>query len=231
MLSGGHLSLAEYGKILEGREWLGTGIRIQYTNVKSTGATPYGLYPEEMADYAGGGIAFARGLSTTGRFSAETWQTSAARPVPRVDVSDRFVKTPRGEGGFDFDFGDPTTHGLQATISRNGTLSMDIRANPKLATTEGSGTDMAASLMNRLASEGIEVNQFSAQWMKGSKDVSANYAYYNNSMRYKVGDPDAARGTWTGRLFSNYGFDIVSPPVIVNSPGKTVLATFVRVPQ
>jgi hypothetical protein len=162
--------------------------------------------------------------------NAESLGASATRPVPRVDISDRFVKTPRGDGGFDFDFGNPTTHGLQATINKNGTLSMDIRANSKLAATEGSGTDMAASLMNRLASEGIEVNQFSAQWMKGSKEVSANYAYYN-SMRYKVGDLDAARGTWTGKFFSNYGFDIVTPPVIVNSPGKTVLATFIRTPQ
>jgi hypothetical protein len=140
------------------------------------------------------------------------------------------VKTPRGDGGFDFDFGDPTTHGLQATVNKNGTLSMDIRANPKLAATEGSGTDMAASLMNRLKREGIEVNQFNAQWMKGSKDVSANYAYYNR-MRYKIGDLDAARGTWTGRFFSNYGFDVVTPPVTVNSPGRTVLTNFVRVPQ
>ena len=68
---------------------------------------------------------------------------------------------------------------------------------------------MAASLMNRLTSEGIEVNSFAAQWMKDSKDVGVNYSYYN-SMRYKVGDLDAARGTWTGQFFAKYGFDTLS---------------------
>jgi hypothetical protein len=161
---------------------------------------------------------------------AESLASTATRPVPRVDVSDRFVKTRLSDGGFNFDYGDPTTHGLQASVSKNGTLSMDIRANAELAAAQGSGTDMAASLMNRLATEGIEVNSFAAQWMKGSKDVSVNYSYYN-SMRYKVGDLEAARGTWTGQFFAKYGFDIVAPPVIVNSPGKIYLANFVKVPQ
>lgn len=40
---------------------------------------------------------------------------------------------------------------------------------------------MAASLMNRLTSEGIEVNSVAAQWMKGSKDVSVNYSYYKSA--------------------------------------------------
>jgi len=84
--------------------------------------------------------------------------------------------------------------------------------------------------MNRIASEGIEVNGFAAQWMKGSKDVSVNYSYYN-SMRYKVGELDAARGTWTGQFFAKYGFDIVTPPVVANSPGKIYLTNFVNVSQ
>ncbi|MDM5182052.1 hypothetical protein PO883_33295, partial [Massilia sp. DJPM01] len=150
-----------------------------------------------------------------------------ARPVPRVNVADRFEKMSRPDGGFDFDYLDPTKHGLQATISKNGVLSMDVRANPALSPTLGSGRDMGASLMNRLAAEGIEVKQFDALWMKGSKDVSSNYTYYNK-MQYSMNPLDAARGTWTGKFFSEYGFDIVKPPVIVNAPNKAFTATFVR---
>ncbi|MCW7537965.1 LysM peptidoglycan-binding domain-containing protein [Aquabacterium sp. A7-Y] len=149
-------------------------------------------------------------------------------PTARVDVSDRFVKVPLKDGEFRFEYGDPTTHGLHARISKNGTLSFDIRAKRDLGATHGSGTDMAASLMKRLNDEGLEVKQFDALWMKGSKEVSTNYWYYER-MRYKIGELPAARGTWTGRFLANYGFDIVTPPTVVNAPIKTYLPRFVKV--
>ena len=82
--------------------------------------------------------------------------------------------------------------------------------------------------MNRLEVEGIKINQFDAQWMKGSKDVSTNYTYYNKMYR-SVGELEAARGTWTGKFLANYGFDIFERPAIVNVPNKTYLPKFVKV--
>lgn len=164
--------------------------------------------------------------------NAESFANSAAERIPavtpRVDVADKFVKTPLGNGGFRFTYGDPTTHGLEAFVTKDGVLSFDIRANQKLAAEQGSGTDMASSLMNRLANDGIEVNRFDAQWMKGSKQVSVNYWYYDRNYR-SMGELNAARGTWTGQFFAKYGFDIIEPPAILNVPIKTYLPVFVKV--
>ena len=147
---------------------------------------------------------------------------------PRVDVSQKFVKSELGSNAFEFKIGDPTKHGLHATVTKDGVLSFDIRANKELAGTEGSGMDMAASLMNRLQQEGIDVKQFDAVWQKGSKAVSTNYHSYNKNFR-SVGELEAARNTWTGQFFAQHGFDIVEPPKIVNAPMKTYLASFVKV--
>lgn len=148
--------------------------------------------------------------------------------VPRIDVADDFVKVAKSNGGYSFKYGDPTTHGLEAYVTKNGVLTMDIRANEGLASEMGSGTDMAASLMNRLTKEGIEVKQFDAMWQKGSKAVSTNYHFYNKNYRL-MGQLEAARQTWTGQFFAKYGFDIVEPPVITNTPMKTYSASFVKV--
>ena len=183
----------------------------------------------------GSRIAFETVLGSNGRIDATNnlklganGASEARGLVPRVDVADKFVKEPLSNGGFRFTYGDPATHGLDALVSKNGVLSFDIRANANLAAEYGSGTDMAASLMNRLEGEGIKVNQFDTQWMKGSKDVSTNYTYYNKMYR-SVGELEAARGTWTGKFLANYGFDIVEPPAIVNVPIKTYLPKFVKV--
>jgi hypothetical protein len=123
-----------------------------------------------------------------------------------------------------YDYGDVDSgHGLGASISPNGTLGFEISALGDSGRL-GSGTDMFASLMNRLDADGVSVTQLRGQWYPGPN--STNFSQYMANVKAGMSPTVAAANTWTGRIAAQYGYTRVIPN---GNPSKSgVSFTFAR---
>jgi hypothetical protein len=59
--------------------------------------------------------------------------------------------------------------------------------------------------------------------------ASTNIFFIGSALALRVKYGQAQTAMWTGQFFAKYGFDIVQPPVITNTPMKTYKASFVKV--
>jgi hypothetical protein len=71
----------------------------------------------------------------------------------------------------------------------------------------GTGKDMFYSLMNRIKSDGIDVNRIRGSWY--SDTGSVNYETFKSLLDGGVGSESAALRTWTGQRAQEFGFDRV----------------------
>ena len=107
----GLLSREEYRENMNMRNALGNGIRMQFSNTKTTGAIDPGLYREEMEGWGGGAINFGCGLRSMGsRFSLRIDSAKAngatALNAESIRVSQKsvsYLKQRFGDGSYSYD--------------------------------------------------------------------------------------------------------------------------------
>jgi len=145
------------------------------------------------------------------------------RLQPRVDISNKFTSR-SGRDYASYRYGDPNRgHGLDVYIDSHGILGFDIRSDPRLAQTHGSGRDMFNSLMKRLSADGIELKGIRGNWL--SNTDSTNYMQYRTNISKGMTKIHAAANTWTGRLASDHGFTQID---LVSDNPSGVIFNFVR---
>ena len=135
---------------------------------------------------------------------------TSSTPKARIDLTDAFNVERGNDGQIRLSYGSTGTHGLTVEVN-DGVLSLDVKASQDatVRATKGSGTDMVASAMQRLAQEGVEVNSVEAYWLHPTLAGEGNTVNWSEFMANRANGlslEDSARATWTGRFFGNYGF-------------------------
>ena len=119
------------------------------------------------------GIAATSGFGTGGQPHTANIDSSPVSqvsiPKPRIDLTDAFSVEHGGPGKILLSYGRIDSHGLIVEVD-SGVLSFDVKASQDAAiiAVKGSGTDMAASAMQRLSREGVEVTAVDAYWLHPS---------------------------------------------------------------
>lgn len=142
-------------------------------------------------------------------------------PIPRVNVANDFI-VKASENGTNLRYGDPDgVAGLIVNVDKTGMLGFEIRAAQNHPLFEASGTDMFASAMQRLNSEGVQVSKIRGAWEAGAG--STNTAQYMQNISEGMSREAAALNTWTGRIAQKYGYDKVER---IETVGHITYVTF-----
>ena len=143
-------------------------------------------------------------------------------PTPKVDVANEFAISVFKDGGVELRYGNPDgVAGLVVNVNKEGVLGFDIRAAQNHPLYEASGTDMFASAMQRLESEGVQVNKIRGAWVQGSDSV--NTAQYMKNIASGMSKEDAALNTWTGQISQRYGYGKVDK---IETVGEVIYVIF-----
>ena len=142
-------------------------------------------------------------------------------PIPKVDITNDFMMSV-SNGGTTLRYGDPQgVAGLVVNVDKTGVLGFEIRAAQNHPLYDASGTDMFASAMQRLANEGIQVNQIRGAWEMGTDSV--NTAQYLQNISKGMSKENAALNTWTGQISQKYGYAKVEK---IETVGEITYVTF-----
>ena len=216
------------GRLPGAGKYLG-GTRSHGAVLTATDGVAYGFAGEGVATIRSGPLGYQAGSVGGVKFGPlDGVNTVADTLVPRVDVTNRFSRTPYADGSIDLQYLNPETgnHGLVVSVDKNGLLGFEIRAQGDVAT-HGSGTDMFVSAMQRLEQEGVQVNAIRGTWYTNSDSV--NTAQYLSNLSKGMTPEQAAANTWTGNMASKYGFTVVGTPK--TSTYSDAIYTIFRKPQ
>ncbi|WP_085698324.1 filamentous hemagglutinin N-terminal domain-containing protein [Pseudomonas sp. B26(2017)] len=143
-------------------------------------------------------------------------------PIPKIDVTNAFDRLPTVNGITTWKYGNPDgIAGLIVRVNDEGVLAFEIRAAKDHPYFEASGTDMFASAMRRIGSEGVQVNKIRGSWEKDAGSV--NTAQYRQNIANGMSPENAALNTWTGKISQKYGFTKVEK---IEDDGYTTYVTF-----
>ncbi len=143
-------------------------------------------------------------------------------PIPKFDVANAFDRLPTVNGVSTWKYGDPDgIAGLIVRVNDEGVLAFEIRAAKDHPYFEASGTDMFASAMQRIGSEGVQVNKIRGSWESNAGSV--NTAQYRQNIANGMSPENAALNTWTGKISQKYGFTKVDK---IEDDGYTTYVTF-----
>ncbi|GFM84100.1 hypothetical protein PSCICN_47920 [Pseudomonas cichorii] len=106
-------------------------------------------------------------------------------------------------------------------MDKAGVLGFEILAAQNHPYYDASGTDMFASVMQRLGNEGIQANQIRGAWETGTDSV--NTAQYLQNIANGMSKENTALNTWAGQISQKYGYTKVEK---IDTIGGITYVTF-----
>jgi hypothetical protein len=129
-----------------------------------------------------------------------------------MDLSNQFSHSTDSMGYTKYQYMDPVEgHGIVMTVSPEGNLVVNAKANPDMRAEFGGGRDMFIGGMNAIADSGLTVNSITGEWVADTG--STNYEQYMGN-RETMSPIESARNTWTGERAAEFGFTNVQTPIV-----------------